>query len=155
MGTKAQAFLKLQIGTPRSARGWQRARLWGGVLAAIGTLLCLTFSLSGCALTGSGSNFQAQSASLNITTASLSAAQQQAAYQATLTASGGSAPYLWSLSSGTLPAGLSLTSATGEISGSASKTGSFSFTVQVQDSSSPLKTATHEYTIGVSKPGSI
>ncbi len=129
-------------------------RSWGGVLAAIGALLCLTFSLSGCALTGSGSNFQAQSASLNITTASLSAAQQQAAYQATLTASGGSAPYLWSLSSGTLPAGLSLTSATGEIAGSASKTGSFSFTVQVQDSSSPLKTATHGYTIGVSKPGS-
>ncbi|MGB6874402.1 MAG: Ig domain-containing protein [Candidatus Acidiferrales bacterium] len=154
MGTKKRAFSELQIGTPGSAKGRQGCRPWGGVLAAIGTLLCLSFSLSGCALTGSGNSPQSQSASLSITTASLSAAQQQAAYQAALTASGGDTPYFWSVSSGTLPTGLSLTSATGEISGAASQTGNFSFTIQVHDSSSPLKTATHGYTITVSTAGS-
>src|SRR6267142_4086425 len=48
--------------------------------------------------------------------------------------SGGTAPYTWSLSSGSLPTGLSL-SPSGVVSGTPSGAGSFSFSFTVKDSS--------------------
>ncbi len=66
-----------------------------------------------------------------ITTASpLPAATQGAAYSQTLAASGGDGNYSWSLTSGALPAGLSLSSG-GVISGTPTATGTATFTVQV------------------------
>jgi alpha-galactosidase len=53
-------------------------------------------------------------------------------YSQTLTASGGNAPYTWSLSAGTLPAGLSLGSA-GLLSGTPTASGTFAFTAQIAD----------------------
>src|SRR5471030_1893101 len=70
---------------------------------------------------------------LAITTASLAAGTVGVAYSQALGASGGSPPYSWSLSSGTLPAGLSL-SATGTIGGTSFISGLFGFSVQVTDS---------------------
>jgi hypothetical protein len=58
----------------------------------------------------------------------------------TLAATGGVAPYTWSISSGSLPAGLSLNSSTGTISGAPTTAGLSSFTIQVADSEpSPQK----------------
>jgi len=54
-----------------------------------------------------------------------------AAYTATLAAAGGTPPYTWSIASGALPAGLTLTAATGVISGTPTATGTASFTVKV------------------------
>jgi hypothetical protein len=54
---------------------------------------------------------------LNITTTSLPGGQVGVAYAATLTASGGTVPYTWALTKGALPAGLSLNTATGAITG--------------------------------------
>ena len=54
-------------------------------------------------------------------------------------ASGGTAPYTWSISGGSLPAGLSL-SASGAISGTPTASGTFNFTVAASDSSSPMQT---------------
>ncbi|HEV2246777.1 MAG TPA: putative Ig domain-containing protein [Terriglobia bacterium] len=71
-----------------------------------------------------------------VSTASLPNATQNAAYSTTLTASGGTTPYSWSVSSGTLPAGLSLASGTGVISGTPTGTGTSNFTVQVTDANS-------------------
>ena len=55
------------------------------------------------------------------------------AYSATLTATGGTKPYSWSLKSGSLPAGLSLDSATGAITGTPTQSGSFPLVFDVTD----------------------
>ena len=54
-------------------------------------------------------------------------------YSVPLTASGGAAPYGWSISAGSLPSGLALGATTGLISGTPQASGSFAFTVQVTD----------------------
>lgn len=77
-------------------------------------------------------------------------ATQNASYEATLEATGGTGAYTWALSSGSLPSGLTLSSS-GEITGSiasAVATGNYTFTVQVTDTSSHA-TATSVMSIGV------
>ena len=54
-------------------------------------------------------------------------------YSQTVTASGGTAPYTYSVSSGTLPPGLSLNSATGDISGTPTLAGTFNFVITATD----------------------
>lgn len=76
-------------------------------------------------------------AQLAITTASLPGGSLGVAYSATLAATGGQTPYTWSVSAGSLPAGLSLSSA-GVISGTPTAPGTASFTVQVVDSTGAL-----------------
>lgn len=73
-------------------------------------------------------------APLAVTTSSLPAATVGSFYSRTLTASGGVGPYSWSISSGAFPAGLSLNSASGTISGTPTASGKSSFTVRVTDS---------------------
>ena len=70
---------------------------------------------------------------LGITTTSLSNGMVNVAYSDPLSASGGTLPYTWSLSAGSLPAGVTLSSS-GTISGTATIPGSYSFTIQVSDS---------------------
>jgi hypothetical protein len=87
---------------------------------------------------------------LTITTATLPNAVQGSSYTATLTATGGTTPYTWSVTAGGLPPGLTLDAATGVVSGSATQTGSFAFTVQVTDSTVPTaNTTTRGFTINV------
>jgi hypothetical protein len=69
---------------------------------------------------------------LAITTTSLPNGTVGVLYGATLTATGGIPPYSWALASGTLPAGLSLSSS-GIISGNPAVAGTASITVQVFD----------------------
>ena len=82
--------------------------------------------------------------SLSITTASpLPNATLNSAYMTTISATGGCAPYTWTLAKGSsLPAGLSLTSglSSATISGTPTVTGTYKFTVQVTDSESPALT---------------
>src|SRR5581483_11370103 len=77
------------------------------------------------------------SSSLAITTSSLPNGQVQLAYSTTLQAQGGTTPYTWSVSSGSLPAGLTLNPSTGTPSGTPTQSGTYSFTAQVADSSQP------------------
>jgi hypothetical protein len=86
---------------------------------------------------------------LQITTASLPGGQVQAAYSTTLVASGGTSPYAWSISSGSLPAGLSLSSS-GAISGTPSSAGSSTFNVQAKDSAASQQAASASLTLTVS-----
>lgn len=62
------------------------------------------------------------------------------AYTAQLTAAGGTGPYSWSLTSGSLPVGLTLDS-TGQIAGTPVLSGTYTFSVEVSDSSTPVQTA--------------
>jgi len=89
-----------------------------------------------------------------ITTSSLSSGTQGSAYNATLSATGGTTPYTWSLPSGSLPAGLSLSSS-GVISGTPIATGTSSFTVQVTDARSQSATASLSIRIDSSTSGTI
>ncbi len=71
-----------------------------------------------------------------ITTTTLSAATLNAAYSATVTATGGLLPLSWSISAGALPAGLLLapsTTGTVQISGKPTLAGSYTFTITVTD----------------------
>ncbi len=113
-------------------------------------LLMLAQLVAGCAgavLPGSHAN--PQPSPLAITSNSVPSAKAQTAYSTSLTATGGTAPYTWSVASGALPVGLSLSSSSGQISGTPSQAGSSSFTVQVTDSSSPAQTATEQLSITV------
>lgn len=70
-------------------------------------------------------------------------------FSATLAASGGVAPYSWSLVSGTLPPGLALSPA-GVISGTPTATGTSTFTVKAIDSALPTaETSTEPVTMTV------
>lgn len=117
-----------------------------GTPTASASATSLTFKV-----TDSGSPAQSQSVTLSltiapassgplmITTTSLPSGQAGTAYSTTLAASGGKTPYTWSLTSGTLPAGLSLNTSTGAISGTPSAAANASLTFQVTDSSAPAQ----------------
>jgi Putative Ig domain len=77
-----------------------------------------------------------QTGPLVITTTMLPAGTVDVPYDAQLGASGGTPPYTWSVTTGTLPNGLTLNS-NGLIAGTPTIAGGANFTVQVMDSSSP------------------
>lgn len=106
--------------------------------------------------TDSGNPQQTASANLSIvvnpalaiTTAQLPAGVINQPYNQTLSATGGITPYTWSLSAGTLPAGLSLGS-NGAITGTPTATGTSSFTAKVTDSESPAQSVTANLSITI------
>ena len=90
--------------------------------------------------------------SLTITTTSLPGGTTGSAYGAALSASGGTSPYTWSVSAGSLPAGISLNS-TGLLAGTPTSVGSSSFTVKVTDSASATATQGLSLTVSSSSGG--
>jgi parallel beta-helix repeat protein len=71
---------------------------------------------------------------LAIATTSIAPATIDAVYRETLAAQGGAAPYTWSIASGSLPAGLTLDSATGDINGTPTQSGAQTVDFEVRDS---------------------
>lgn len=71
-------------------------------------------------------------------------------YAQTVTATGGTAGYTYTLSGGSLPSGLTLNSSTGEITGTPSTAATYNFTVQATDSTAgtPL-TTTQSYSVTI------
>ena len=87
---------------------------------------------------------------LTLTTSFLPDGQVGSPYSTTLSAAGGTAPYTWTLTSGTLPAGLHLDSATGVISGLPTAGSSATpLTFTVTDSANPTGTATASVTLTI------
>ena len=102
--------------------------------------LVSSFFLSGLLLACGGGGSTPPVNPLSVTTTSLASGQTSTAYSATLSATGGVAPYSWTVKSGTLPAGLSL-SAAGVIAGTPTTAGAANVTVQVSDSETMPQTA--------------
>jgi hypothetical protein len=78
---------------------------------------------------------------LKISTNSLPNGEVSLFYQASVLATGGTAPYHWSVASGALPNGLELDSVSGIISGRPVNTGTFGFAIGVADSSASKTSA--------------
>jgi hypothetical protein len=89
---------------------------------------------------------------LTIATSSLAAASEGIAYSQTLRATGGTPVYSWSITNGSLPAGLSLAAGSGLISGTPTTNGTFTFTVTVSDSGSPIQSHSTAMSITVAAP---
>lgn len=85
-----------------------------------------------------------------ITTTTLPSGPASVTYSATLQASGGSGTYTWSVLSGSLPVGLSLTPSTGAISGIPQSAATTSVTIAVADATNATNTASAAYTIAIS-----
>src|SRR5262249_44779213 len=117
----------------------------------------LTISQPGTySLTAAGSGFTTVFTSAfnvlrqaTITTVSLPDGIKSQAYNATLSSSGGLGAKTWTITAGSLPAGLVLDSGTGQISGTPTVSGTSSFTVQLSDSGFPQQTDTRALTIRI------
>ena len=118
--------------------------------AGTGTVDVVVTNSSGSSATSAADRFT-YIPTLILSPVSLPAATAETAYSQTLTASGGTAPYTYAVSSGALPAGISLNPTTGVLSGTPTAAGSFSFTITATDSSAspgPYKgTATYSLTV--------
>ncbi|WP_279363913.1 putative Ig domain-containing protein [Xanthomonas sacchari] len=88
---------------------------------------------------------------VTISPTSLPAATAGTSYSQTLSASGGTAPYGFAITTGTLPVGMLLSSA-GVLSGTPSGTGSFNFTVSATDSGASPISGSRAYTLTVAAP---
>ncbi|HYL16141.1 MAG TPA: malectin domain-containing carbohydrate-binding protein, partial [Terriglobales bacterium] len=88
---------------------------------------------------------------LAIATSSMTSGTMGMNYSATLAATGGTTPYSWSIASGTLPSGLTLTS-NGSISGKPTSGGSYSFTAQVTDAAAHSASANLSINVLVPSP---
>jgi hypothetical protein len=86
---------------------------------------------------------------LAITTTALGAGTPGSTYSQALQAIGGAPGYTWSITSGQLPAGLTLTPSTGLITGVPRASQSSTFTVTVADSSVPVQTQSNVYSIAI------
>ena len=110
-----------------AVRKWQTYRLR---LAGCALLLLYALVNASCGFITNGEAEQTNNLTLS---GQFPGAVTNQAYNSVLTVSGGSAPYQFSIQSGSLPAGISLNPATGSVSGTPTNTGTFVFGVQVVD----------------------
>jgi large repetitive protein len=108
----------------------QNAQAGPGVIGP--ALLSGTAALIGPAGSGTGSG------SPNAVAQSLNAGTVGTAYSETIAAVNGVSPYTFAVSSGSLPAGCSLNTSTGVISGTPTTAATYTFSIQVTDSSAAV-----------------
>jgi CSLREA domain-containing protein len=80
-------------------------------------------------------DFNVTGVSVNLSPSTLPSGTVGSVYNQTISATGGTAPYAYTLTSGSLPAGLSLNSSTGVVSGTPNASGAFPITINAADSS--------------------
>ncbi len=88
------------------------------------------------------------SISLTVSPSTLPNGRQNIPYSQTVTASGGSAPYHFTVENGTLPVGLSLNATSGAITGTPTGIGPSSFTIRATDVGAG-HTGTRDYTVNI------
>lgn len=84
---------------------------------------------------------------ITVNPATLPAGEIGVLYSQVVSASGGTAPYTFSISSGALPDGLTLDGATGALGGIPTESGSFSFSITATDAAGCLGTRFYKMTI--------
>jgi hypothetical protein len=138
---------------PRSAEHKYPTRTIFSQCTALITILFALLLLSACsgfstpAASATSPNPPANSTTTLTVSSVLPSATSGSPYSSTLSVTGGTAPYSFSLASGALPAGLLLGSTTGTISGTPTATGSFSFAVLVSDSKEISKQQSLQITV--------
>jgi hypothetical protein len=92
--------------------------------------------------------------SMTITTLTLASGAPGTPYSQPLMVAGGTGPFVWSITSGSLPPGLNISVGNGTISGTptANSPGSYTFAVQVMDSSMPQLTTSKNFTLTIIQP---
>jgi hypothetical protein len=90
---------------------------------------------------------------LSITTTGLPQGKELIYYTASLSANGGTPPYVWNLTGGLIPSGVSLDPTNGFISGTPARgtAGTFTFTINVTDNSTPSLSTQMSYTMYIEK----
>ena len=165
------ATLQIPYSASLRAAGGSGARTWGVIAGTLPSGLSLnaaTGTISGTPTAAGNSNFTVSVADSGtptksvMTTLSVSVAAVApllavanslpngnigGPYDAVLTATGGKAPYTWTVTAGALPPGLTLAPSTGTINGTPNTTESFTFTMQVTDSNAPALTAQQQFTL--------
>jgi len=117
-------------------------------------LIAAISTITGCGGSSNNTTITKTPSTLAITTSSLQNGQVGVAYSATLAATGGTAPYSWTLASGSLPAGLVLNGSSGAIAGTPTATANASpLTFKVTDSGSPAQSQTVNLTLTISAAG--
>ncbi len=108
---------------------------------------------SGNSYTGSAAySITVSAPTIVVSPSTLPAGTVAAAYSQTITASGGTTPYVFSLDSGTLPAGLTLTTG-GVLSGTPTQGGSFPITIKATDATAGgTYSGTQTYTLVIGAP---
>lgn len=84
---------------------------------------------------------------VTISTTSLPAGRATIAYTATEQASGGSGTFAWSVTSGALPAGLTLNTSTGTVSGTPTTAGTYPVTITATDAADPANSSALPYSL--------
>jgi Subtilase family/Putative Ig domain len=158
--TTTLSWIALNASSCTASGDWGGTRSTSGSQSvdptAAGTATYTLQCTSGTATVSSSATLTAVP-TLGITSTSLPAGQVGAAYSAALAVTGGVPPYSWSLSSGTLPAGLSFNTASGGISGTPTgAAGTTTLVFAVTDSEQPAfsKTATLTLTLTAAAPSS-
>lgn len=172
VGTPYSQLLRVSGGTPPYSSTITSGSLPAGI--TLGPTNITGAQFSGTPTTGGGSSFtvevcdsasptpacvsQAQSILVtvgaqpfSIPTQSCPQGISSAAYTCNVRATGGTTPYTWVVSSGTLPPGTTLSTSQNQavISGTSTSTGTSSFTLQATDSSGPALTATISLSITI------
>ncbi len=152
-GGKSPYHWKLTSGTlPQGLTFTGSTGVLAGTTAQTGSYN-LTFQVTDSSwptqLTASAEYVFPVSSVLEITTTLLPQITAGSSYSSSAAGVGGIAPYSWSISSGTLPSGISFGSSTGDFTGTTSQTGSFNFTVKLTDSSTPPQSTTQALSVTV------
>ena len=128
----------------------------GNILCAVVLCAICVLGLTGCGDSGPipadvNSGPAPAPGGLAITTSSLPNGTVNQAYSASLSGSGGTVPYTWSVSPA-LPANLSLNTATGAITGTPTTQGTTSHTFTLRDNSTPSQTVQQTLSLTINAP---